>query len=141
MTDMGELSVEDQLRDELRRVRHDLEHVTAERNAAERERDWAREERDLLAAELASTGVGEYIVANQKLAREVQALQDRIAKLREICNDRRAESAFGSWADVEEIWPSEILAVLDGRDWHADEDGDLEDSTEDAAYDNKETGS
>lgn len=32
MTEMGELSVEDWLRDELRRVRHDLEHVTAERD-------------------------------------------------------------------------------------------------------------
>ena len=39
MTEIGEMSVEDQLRDELRRVRHDLEHVVQERDAAERERD------------------------------------------------------------------------------------------------------
>lgn len=36
---IGEMSVEDELRDELRRVRHDLEHVTHERGLAEWERD------------------------------------------------------------------------------------------------------
>lgn len=39
MTEIGELSVEDELRDELRRVRHDRDHVVAERDDARRERD------------------------------------------------------------------------------------------------------
>jgi hypothetical protein len=88
MTEIEELSVDDQLR---------------------RERDWAREERDLLAAELASTGVGEYIVANQKLAREVQVLQDRIAKAAQILRDC-AHDSDGMCGYVQKALPA-----LDGE--------------------------
>lgn len=94
MTEMGELSVEDQLR---------------------RERDWAREERDLLAAELASNGSGEYIVANQKLAKQIHTLEDErdqmAAKLKSAEDER--DDLRARISDAEE-YISDLECALSG---------------------------
>ena len=74
--EIGEMSTEDQLRNELRDVRHDLEHVAGERDEALRKLALADE---LLAAyerEPASKQLVEHILANQKLAKRADQLED-----------------------------------------------------------------
>lgn len=40
----------------------------------------------------------------------------RLARLRALCADRQAEAEGGGQTDVDAIWASEVLTILDGRD-------------------------
>ena len=134
MTEIGELSVEDQLRNELRDVRHDLEHVVQERDAAERQvKQLTMLER--LASQHATRCDANVAEADHRLAQakaeiarlnaderrlyadlldekvvtenERDMLRVRMAQIRELCETARD-------VDLDSL-PQFILEVIDGE--------------------------
>jgi hypothetical protein len=44
---------------------------------------------------------------------ETEVLKAQIQRVRDLCAERMAEAEDGSQTDIDTIWPSEILAILD----------------------------
>lgn len=45
--------------------------------------------------------------------RELHLLRGQVAAVRALCADRQAETNDGSMTDIQELWPSQVLAALD----------------------------
>jgi hypothetical protein len=48
--------------------------------------------------------------------RAIAGLKARLAAVRELCESRQAADGAGGPVDVDSLWPSEVLAVLDQKE-------------------------
>lgn len=51
---------------------------------------------------------------NSGIRHTAERLRAQADRIRELCDARQADSVGGGRCDVTEIWPSEIIAILDG---------------------------
>lgn len=54
--------------------------------------------------------------AAQLVLDALTAAQDADKRVRELCEERQTEAQGGGTTDADTLWPSEVLAALDGED-------------------------
>lgn len=52
---------------------------------------------------------------NDSLTSETTELRAAIERVRALARARQAEAQDGTWTDADSLWPSEVLAALDGN--------------------------
>jgi hypothetical protein len=46
---------------------------------------------------------------------DVVTAGEKLAAIRRLCEENMAEDANGDLTDVDSIWPSDVMAILEGR--------------------------
>lgn len=96
---------------------------------------WITEPGQNINADLAAEGAGSYLVATAddaadhgfrlcridipdmpELMAEVDQLRAAVARVRALCLDLQTEGEGGGVCDADTLWPSQVLAALDGED-------------------------